>query len=334
MNKKKEVSKMKKFRFLPVITIIIMWLGALLTAYAQEKINPKPSKKSASKSKKMHEPYSIKKDPFYRIARLIMIKEEINIYKHLPDHESRLKFIDEFWKKRDPTPGTDENESKEEFILRIAFANKYFREASKGGGWNTERGRILLQLGFPDQRYFSDSPPTYQGRLLGTRSIRKEYWRYDRYQMTLLFDDRVSRDKLSLYRVPNNFSYALERAKFSLNLAQKSNTKKNFKFDAKYNKSGQIEVAIPVEKVSFEEKENRMIADFGVEVYVYRNNVKIDEINMPKTFSVEKDKLLNMKTIEFSVPYSASEKGKYYFDVVIKEKSSEAKFRDFVKCKI
>ena len=77
-----------------------------------------------------------------------------------------------------------------------------------------------------------------------------------------------------------------------------------------------------------------MSADFGVEVYVYKNNVKIDELNFSKTFSMEKDKLLNMKTIEFSVPYSASEKGKYYFDVVIEEKSSETKFREFVKFKI
>ena len=324
---------MKQIRFLPVIMIIIMWLGAAITANAQEKIDTKSAKKSV-KSKKMDGPYSIKKDPFYRIARLIMTKEEKDIYKRLPDHESRLKFIDEFWKKRDPTPGTDENESKQEFILRIAYANKWFRETPKGEGWNTERGRILLQLGFPDRRSFSESPPTYQGRLLSTKSIRREYWRYDRYQMTLLFDDRVSKDKLSLYSVPNNLSYALERAKLSLNLAKKSDSKKSFKFDADYNKSGQIEVTIPVKKVSFEEKDNLMTAEFGVVVYVYKNNVKIDEINMPKTFSVEKDKLLNMKAIEFSVPYSASEKGKYYFDVVIEEKSSEAKFRDFVKCKI
>jgi GWxTD domain-containing protein len=282
----------------------------------------------------MNEPYSLKKDPFYRIARLIMTKEEINIYKRLPDHQSRLEFIDEFWKKRDPTPGTEENESKQEFILRIAYANKHFRETPKGEGWNTERGRILLQLGFPDQRKFSQGPPTYRGRLLSTKSIRTEYWIYHRYNMVLHFDDRLSRDKLQLYRVPNNLSYALEREKFSLNLSKKADSKRNFEFNADYDKSGQIQVTIPVKKVSFEEKDNLMIADFGVEVYVYKNNLKVDEINMSKSFSMEKDKLLNKKTIEFNVPYTASEKGKYYFDVVIEEKSSDAKFRDFVKFKI
>lgn len=301
---------------------MIMWLGTAANA------------RKSTQSKKMNEPYSIKKDPFFRIARLIMTKEEIDIYKRLPDHESRLKFIDEFWKKRDPTPGTEENESREEFALRIAFANKWFRESPKGEGWNTERGRILLQLGFPDQRRFSDSPPTYNGRLLSTRSIRTEIWIYDRYQLYLRFDDRISKDKLMLYSVPNNLSNALEQAKFSLNLAAKSNSKKSFKFNARYNKSGQIDVSIPVKKVSFEEKDNLMTADFGVTVYIYWNNVKIDEIDTSKTFSMEKDKLLNTKAIEFSVPYSASKKGKYYFDVVIEEKGSESRFREFVKFKI
>ena len=325
---------MKKFRFLTLILIIVMWLGAAITANAQEKIDKKSAEKSVQSQKK-YEPYSIKKDPFYRIARLIMTNEEKDIYKRLPDHKSRLEFIDEFWKKRDPTPGTEENESKQEFILRIAYANKYFRETPKGEGWNTERGRILLQLGFPDERKFFDKPPTSRGRLLNTKSIRTEYWIYYRYShMVLQFDDRLSKDKLLLYKVPSNLSYAMDQAKFSLNLAKKSDSKRSFKFDADYNKSGQIQVTIPVKKVSFEEKDNLMTADFGVQVYVYKNNRKIDEINMTKTFSMEKDKLLDMKTIEFDVPYSASEKGKYYFDVVIEEKSSETKFRDIVKLKI
>ncbi len=312
---------MKKIKFLTII-MIILWLGAALNAG------------KTSESKKMDEPYSIKKDPFYRIARLIMTKQEVDIYKRLPDHESRLKFIDEFWKKRDPTPGTEENESRQEFTLRIAFANKWFKETPKGEGWDTERGRMLLQLGFPDQRQFSEGPPTYGGRLLGTRPIRTEIWIYDRYQLYLRFDDRGSQDKLMLYDVPGNLSYALEREKFSLNLAAKTRSKRSFKFEARYNEPGQIDVSIPVKIVSFEEKDNLMTAEFGVMVYVYRNDVKIDEINTSKTFSMEKNKLLDAKTIDFSVPYSASEKGKYYLDVVIEEKSSEGKSREFVKFKI
>ena len=59
---------MKKSRFLTVtiIMVMIMWLGAAVNA------------EKSVESKKMNEPYSIKKDPFFRIARLIMTKEEID----------------------------------------------------------------------------------------------------------------------------------------------------------------------------------------------------------------------------------------------------------------
>ena len=323
---------MKKLKFLSVVMMIIMWLGTSMGIDARQKIDK--NKKSAYKSQNMEKPYSLKTDRFYRLARLIMTKEEVEIYKHLPDHNARVNFADDFWKKRDPSPGTPENESKQEFYLRIAYANKWFKETPKGEGWNTERGRILLQLGFPDQRKLEDRPETRNGRVLNTRSIRREYWIYDRYQMMLFFHDGTSRDKLSLHSVPTNLSLALEKAKFSLNLADKSSSKKNFKFNANY-KSGQVTAKIPVKKVSFEEKDNMlMTAQFGVVVYVYKDGIKVDEISMDKNFSMDKDKLLKMKAIELSVPYSTNEKGKYYFDVVIEEKSSAAKFRDFAKYKI
>lgn len=312
------------------VIIIVMWLGAGSIFAAPLKIDKKSPGKIASETQNKKRS---NKDQFYRIARLIMTKEEKKIYKHLADKDAKLKFIEEFWEKRDPTPGTEENESKQEFYLRIAYANKWFHETSKGNGWDTERGRILLQLGFPDQRKFTESPPTYRGRTVTTKRIQREVWIYDRYQMSLFFDDFDDEGRLRLRRIPANFSYALDRAKFSLNFASKSRKKRDFKFDADY-KAGNVEVSIPVKKVSFEEKDDRMIAEFGLKVYVYRNNVKVDEINMEKNYSMEKDKLLNMKTIEISIPCSLSEKGRYYLDVVIEEKNTEMKYRDFVKCKI
>ena len=115
-------------------------------------------------------------DPFFEKARLIMTKEEIEIYKHLPGAEEKEEFIKEFWKKRDPTPATEENENREEFEKRIAYANKWFNEGSKGRGWDTERGRILLQLGFPDRREFGqvdDIVRSGAARNIGGADIRR-----------------------------------------------------------------------------------------------------------------------------------------------------------------
>ena len=60
---------------------------------------------------------------FYETAQLIMTKQEKEIFKHLPDQESREEFISDFWAKRDPDPATEENEFKEEFFRRIEYAN-------------------------------------------------------------------------------------------------------------------------------------------------------------------------------------------------------------------
>jgi hypothetical protein len=65
----------------------------------------------------------MEKDPFYESfyekASLIMTKEEIEIYKRLPDRKSREEFKEEFWRIRDPDTSTAENENKTEFESRV-----------------------------------------------------------------------------------------------------------------------------------------------------------------------------------------------------------------------
>lgn len=274
------------------------------------------------------------KDPFFEKARLIMIKQEIEIYKHLPDKKAKEEFIKEFWKKRDPTPGTEENENLEEFMERIEYANKWFFEGSKGRGWDSQRGRILLQLGFPEERRWGEMANTDRyGALITSKRVPMEIWTYIRYQLVLVFVDWNDSGKLLLRQVPSNFAYALDKARFSLDLRDQGNLKRAFRFDVSFTKN-QFEISIPTNKLSFEEKNDTMNVDFGITIYVYRDNKKTDEFNVPKTFSMDKEKLLEMKTIQFNVPYTVSEKGKYYFDVVIEEKSSGARYRDFAKYKI
>ncbi len=57
-------------------------------------------------------------------------------------------FIRQFWLRRDPTPGTARNEFKEEHCRRIAYANEHF--AAGNAGWRTDRGRIYILYGPPD----------------------------------------------------------------------------------------------------------------------------------------------------------------------------------------
>jgi GWxTD domain-containing protein len=60
------------------------------------------------------------------------------------------QFVEQFWLRRDPTPGTPQNEFKEEHYRRIALANKRFASAH-AQGWATDRGRVYITYGPPDE---------------------------------------------------------------------------------------------------------------------------------------------------------------------------------------
>ena len=79
----------------------------------------------------------------------IITSEERNAFLKLTTDAEREQFIEQFWLRRDPTPGTIENEFKEEHYRRIAYANEHYAAASPG--WTTDRGRIYIQYGPPDE---------------------------------------------------------------------------------------------------------------------------------------------------------------------------------------
>src|SRR5207302_7598156 len=80
----------------------------------------------------------------------IVTDEERSAFKRLQTDEEREKFIEQFWLRRDPTPGTVENEFKEEYYRRIGYANEHF--SASVAGWKTDRGRIYLTYGPPDEK--------------------------------------------------------------------------------------------------------------------------------------------------------------------------------------
>lgn len=87
---------------------------------------------------------------FLSKVRYIIAGEERKIFLELPDPEKK-KFKEEFWKRRDTDPDTEENEFKMEYFGRIERANKLFKGEGKPG-WLTDRGRIYILLGPPTDR--------------------------------------------------------------------------------------------------------------------------------------------------------------------------------------
>jgi len=79
----------------------------------------------------------------------IITEAERQTFLQLQTNEEREQFIEQFWMRRNPTPDTPENEFKEEHYRRIAYANEHF--ASGKPGWMTDRGRIYIIWGKPDE---------------------------------------------------------------------------------------------------------------------------------------------------------------------------------------
>jgi len=80
--------------------------------------------------------------------RYIASDEELNKIKSAKDDKKKKLWL-EFWEKKDPTKNTQKNEMMEEYYRRIRYANKEYSHIKEG--WLTDRGRIYILLGRPDE---------------------------------------------------------------------------------------------------------------------------------------------------------------------------------------
>src|SRR5579859_2516932 len=84
----------------------------------------------------------------------IITPEERNAFLQLSTNEEREQFIEQFWLRRSSNPDLPDNDFKEEHYRRIAYANEHY--ASGIPGWKTDRGRLYIMWGPPDE---TDSHP-------------------------------------------------------------------------------------------------------------------------------------------------------------------------------
>jgi GWxTD domain-containing protein len=106
-------------------------------------------------------------------VRFLLPGEDARAFRALETEGARALFIERFWLGRDPTPGTLRNEYREEFWARVEDANLRFSTA--GPGWKSDRGRILILLGWPDRIESEDFPQVDAlPRLTGTFSDTQE----------------------------------------------------------------------------------------------------------------------------------------------------------------
>jgi GWxTD domain-containing protein len=129
-----------------VIALLALTFAAP-SGLAQKKGNGQdPSEKPRNVKPEIKKVY---KDWLDKDVAYIITDEERKAFKKLETDDERERFIEEFWRRRDPDPDTDENEFREEYYERIAYANEHY--ASGIPGWKTDRGRIYITWGKPDE---------------------------------------------------------------------------------------------------------------------------------------------------------------------------------------
>src|SRR5580700_10777030 len=169
--------------------ILIPGLPAQQVPQAQDPANPPPpqtltkeqrkvQKDKARKTlKELDTPYKqwLNEDVVYIIS-----PEERQAFLQLDTNEEREQFIEQFWLRRSSNPDMPDNDFKEEHYRRIAYANEHF--ASGIPGWKTDRGRIYIIWGAPDEIESHPTGGTYDRPMEegggSTTTYPWERWRY------------------------------------------------------------------------------------------------------------------------------------------------------------
>lgn len=122
------------------------------------------------------------------LVALIADADEIRRLREAPGAERKEEW-NRFWKRRDPTPESPQNEFRDEFFARVRHANEQF--AAGGPGWRTDRGRTYIRYGPPDQ---IESHP------LNLDSPAYEIWTYLRSGRRFVFVDYDGYGRYEFYQ--------------------------------------------------------------------------------------------------------------------------------------
>ncbi len=267
---------------------------------------------------------------FYDAARLIMTGEESKIFARLPDAESRREFIADFWEKRDPDPGTPENEYKQEFEARVDYANRRFMEG--GPGMNTDRGRIHIFMGAPDkfEEFFNHNDTSVRGAIL--------WWIYYDHRLGIEFVDERGTGRYKIRNYDGDFFGAMDLIKLGSYVRADDVFRKKFvKFEVTYDAGRrELGVGIPSDALLFRENDDGDLqADLSFVFYIYGDGGLSKETHREARSVVVTDRELEgMKTVDLRFGL-ALKPGTNFVDVIIQgRETSSSRVRRIFEIKV
>jgi GWxTD domain-containing protein len=145
--------------------IVVLLAMCILGGLAAASLHASPPKEKTPKEEKRRQKAAQKEmESAYKKwltdeVPYIITDDERAAFKKLSTDDEREQFVEQFWERRNPNPGSPENEFKEEYYRRIAYANEHY--ASGIPGWKTDRGRIYIMYGPPDEIDSHPSGGTY-----------------------------------------------------------------------------------------------------------------------------------------------------------------------------
>lgn len=285
---------------------------------------------------------------FITIVRYIITPEEYKNFINLPAYEERSKFIEDFWKRRDPDPETEENEFKITYLARINIAKRIFGRGPAGD--LDDRGMIYVLFG----------PPTdvYRSRRFIRGGLRiQETWIYsvimDKHRnVQIPFIDRFGSDsvvdgfgsgRFELARGAPVFSLIQEAKSYYLEPASK---RKPFKYDVlikERDKKGDnvellIRIEVPYENIWFSKVEDKMEATLSLNLKILDDaKNKIWEHEQDYSLSIVEKKVEELlkvsKKYVIEIPTTLS-KGKYSLHVNLTDKAGEEEEKKVLPLKI
>ena len=229
---------------------------------------------------------------FYDRYRVFMTRDELQLLRNLPDVESRREFMVDFWNSRDPDPSTVENEFKLEVDERIEAANQLFRE-SGGPGYDTDRGRIYVLFGPPDNMYQRSSIQSYDGTGV-------EMWIYDRWQLAIPFVSKFG----SRYRMSTTNPSLLEAIN---TLKEESITAMGnggpglwpeIEYDGGKNA---LVVSVELSQLSYRQEGSTYLAQVKVDVAFYRGK-EVERVDKTEKIAKGEREFLDTDRFRIEVP--------------------------------
>jgi GWxTD domain-containing protein len=273
---------------------------------------------------------------FFEKARLVMTREDLEIFRGIPEREARAEFMADFWRMRDPNPDTEFNEALAEFERRAAFANKWFSrfdpirgrdvegKSHPENGCSSDRGMVYILLGPPERMTLLTPDPTdWDVRVPWLRKVTdenefvSELWHYDRLRISVGFE-KSSAGRWNL-EPSSHVAERLDEARARLvEDHYRFTSTKPLAVKARYLDKV-LRLEIPAEGIAFDDEWKAWLE---VSVNVYRDGKKVDRVGRTERLDWQADEPAEGRTVSLEVPYDLAEKGDHVFEVIVEDRGA------------